>query len=194
MPMKNRPSIREETPADPVGAAPTRESKTRRKQVMHDLQALGEALVDVEPRRLAELGLPETLADAIGQARRITAHEGRRRQMQYVGRLMRGVDPEPIRAALDRWNQVPRAEKERFAALEAWRTRLLEDPSAIDRFVASRSPVRSPPSVTAPTGTPRRAPRASCSVCSGASPSTPETPRAPLPVFHRSARSNRRER
>lgn len=134
--MKNRPSIREETPADPVGAAPTRESKTRRKQVMHDLQALGEALVDVEPRRLAELGLPETLADAIGQARRITAHEGRRRQMQYVGRLMRGVDPEPIRAALDRWNQVPRAEKERFAALEAWRTRLLEDPSAIDRFVA----------------------------------------------------------
>ncbi|MFO1282490.1 MAG: ribosome biogenesis factor YjgA [Burkholderiales bacterium] len=122
--------------ADSVGAAPTRESKTRRKQAMHDLQALGEALVDVEPRRLAELDLPETLADAIGQARRITAHEGRRRQMQYVGRLMRDVDPEPIRAALDRRNEVPRAQKARFAALETWRTRLLEDPSAIDRFVS----------------------------------------------------------
>ncbi|MDH4181880.1 MAG: DUF615 domain-containing protein, partial [Betaproteobacteria bacterium] len=77
-------------------------SKTRRKQAMHDLQDLGEALVALDPKALAKLDLPERLADAVAQARGITRHEARRRQLQYVGRLMRDVDPAPIRAALER--------------------------------------------------------------------------------------------
>src|SRR5690606_19236018 len=60
---------------------------------------------------------------------------GRRRQMQYVGRLMRDVDPEPIRAALARFDSMPRAERARFAAAERWRDRLMSEEAAIAAFV-----------------------------------------------------------
>ena len=70
---------------------------------MHALQRLGEELVAIDPARVAELALPESLADAIERARGITQHEARRRQLQFIGRLMRDVDPEPIRAALARF-------------------------------------------------------------------------------------------
>ena len=96
-------------------------SKTRRKAEMHDLQSLGEALVRLPAARLAELGLPERLADAIEQARAISKHEARRRQMQFIGRLMRDVDPDPIRARLAQWGEAPAAEKARLAAVERWR-------------------------------------------------------------------------
>jgi ribosome-associated protein len=86
----------------PEDAAP-RPSKTERKRAMHELQALGEELCAIDPARLAELALPESLADAIAEARNITRHEARRRQLQFIGRLMRDVDPEPIRAALTRY-------------------------------------------------------------------------------------------
>ena len=69
-------------------------------------------------------------------ARGITKHEARRRQMQYLGRLMRDVDPAPIRAAIERWESVPREEKARFAAIEGWRDRILADTTALDAFVA----------------------------------------------------------
>lgn len=104
---------------------------------MHDLQDLGKSLVALDPRRLAEFDLPERLADAIRDARNITRHEARRRQMQYIGRLMRDVDPAPIAAGLARLDEMPRAEKLRFAALERWRDRLLVDDAALDEFVAA---------------------------------------------------------
>ncbi|HEX4524984.1 MAG TPA: ribosome biogenesis factor YjgA [Casimicrobiaceae bacterium] len=109
-------------------------SKTRRKTEMHDLQSLGETLVRLSAPRLSELGLPERLADAIEQARAITKHEARRRQMQYIGRLMREVDPDPIRARLAQWGAAPAAEKARLAAVERWRERLLADSAALDQF------------------------------------------------------------
>jgi ribosome-associated protein len=111
-------------------------SKTRRKKAMHDLQALGEALVALDRSRLATLDLPERLADAIAQARTVTKHEARRRQMQYVGRLMRDVDPAPIAATLAQWARGPRAEKAQFAAVEHWRDRLLADDAALDELLA----------------------------------------------------------
>ena len=73
-------------------------SKTRKKQAMHELQALGAALVALPDGSLASLSLPDSLAQAIAEARRIPSREGKRRQLQYIGRLMRDVDPEPIRA------------------------------------------------------------------------------------------------
>jgi ribosome-associated protein len=112
-----------------------RPSKTRLKREMASLQDLGVSLVDLDPARLAALNLPERLADAIALARGITRHEARRRQMQYVGRLMRDVDPAPIRAALERFDLVPAAEKARFAAIERWRERLLAEAGALDAFV-----------------------------------------------------------
>jgi ribosome-associated protein len=111
-------------------------SKTRRKAEMHALQELGEALVDLAPGRLTALGLPERLADAIGEARQITKWEARRRQMQFIGRLMRDVDPTPIQAQLDQWSGAPSAEKARLANVESWRTRLLTEADALDRLCA----------------------------------------------------------
>ncbi len=123
------------------GGSPETEppSKTRRKVAMHALQDLGEALVAVAPERLAELDLPERLVDAIAAARRITAHEGRRRQMQFVGRLMRDVDPEPIRTKLDAWAQGPRQATALLHRLEAWRERLLKEPEALAELAAAQA-------------------------------------------------------
>jgi ribosome-associated protein len=112
-------------------------SKTRRKHAMHALQDLGEALVALDPRRLQELDLPERLVDAVVQARGITAHEGRRRQIQYIGKLMRTIDPEPVQAALEDWAKGPREDNVRFAALERWRERLLVEPTALNEFVGT---------------------------------------------------------
>jgi len=112
-------------------------SKTRRKHEMHALQDLGEALVALDPRRLQKLDLPERLVDAIVQARGIRAHEGRRRQIQYIGKLMRTIDPEPVQAALEDWAKGPREDNARFAALERWRDRLLAEPAALNEFVGA---------------------------------------------------------
>lgn len=105
---------------------------------MSSLQDLGVSLVGLDAARLASLDLPERLVDAITLARGITRHEARRRQLQYVGRLMRDVDPAPIRAALAAFDRVPLAEKARFAAIERWRDRLLDEADALDAFVSER--------------------------------------------------------
>jgi ribosome-associated protein len=131
--MISRPDEQHDADA-PAGELP---SKTRRKQAMHGLQDLGEALVALAPRRLKEMELPERLTDAVVQARGIRAHEGRRRQMQFIGKLMRDIDPVPIRAALERWARGPQQESARFATVERWRDRLLIDPAALDAFVAA---------------------------------------------------------
>ena len=57
--------------------------------------------------------------------------------MQYIGRLMRDVDPAPLQATLAAWQRGPAHDRERFAALEQWRERLLADPSALDDFIAA---------------------------------------------------------
>ena len=76
-------------------------SKTQRKKAVHLLQALGEELVELNDGELAAIELPEALRDAVIAARRITKFEAKRRQLQYIGKLMRRVEVEPIRAALD---------------------------------------------------------------------------------------------
>ncbi len=111
-------------------------SKTRRKAEMHALQELGEALVALDPRRLAEIDLPERLADAIAAARAIRAHEGRRRQIQYIGKLMRDIDPVPVREAIDRFAAGVPSDRAEFAAAERWRDEILRDDAAIARFAA----------------------------------------------------------
>jgi ribosome-associated protein len=126
-------------PGDEPSAASTQPSKTRRKAEMHALQDLGEALVRLTPARLDALALPEKLADAVADARGITKWEARRRQMQFIGRLMRDVDPLPIQASLDGWAGAPTAEKARLAHVERWRTRLLSDAGALDLLCAEKS-------------------------------------------------------
>jgi len=124
-------------PVEPRGTDdPAPPSKSQRKREMTALQSLGERLVALDGGRLAGLDLPEQLVDAITLARTITRHEARRRQMQYIGRLMREVDPAPIEAALERAAFGPAQDKARFAALERWRTRLMEEPDALDAFMS----------------------------------------------------------
>jgi len=105
-------------------------SKTQRKRVMHELQELGERLIALNPDQLAAVALPENLHDAVEQARRITRHEARRRQLQYIGRLMRAVDPEPIREKLKIWDGVSTEETARVHRIERWREALVEDATA----------------------------------------------------------------
>lgn len=76
-------------------------SKTEMKNDMEDLQKLGEELVELKPAVLEKFPLPEDLFDAIKDAQRFK-QEAKRRQLQYIGRLMRSIDPEPIQAALDK--------------------------------------------------------------------------------------------
>ena len=111
-------------------------SKSQRKRDMHALQDLGAELVELSPERLAEVDLPELLLEAIDAARRITDFEGRRRQLQYIGKLMRTVDAEPIRAKLESWKSGSRAETARFKRIEHWRERLIADRTAMQAFVA----------------------------------------------------------
>lgn len=75
-------------------------SKTQRKREMHALQALGESLVELEDDEIARLPIDERLADAVRDARPMRSGEARRRQLQFIGRLMRNVDVDALRAAL----------------------------------------------------------------------------------------------
>ena len=90
----------ENAPDEPAADGQERPSKTRLKRQMHELQRLGEQLVALPSSQLARIELPEALREQIELARRITAREALRRQLQYVGRLMREVDADAIRAAL----------------------------------------------------------------------------------------------
>ena len=111
-------------------------SKTKKKQQSHALQKLGVELVELSKDRLASMDLSETLREAIREAQRITAHEGRRRQMQYIGRLMRDTDPAPIQARLDAWNGQSKAEVARQHGMEKLRDRLIADNAALTEFAA----------------------------------------------------------
>lgn len=125
----------------PLPPKAQRPSKTQLKTQMHALQDLGEALISLEPRRLdevaAEAALPERLVEAIREARGITAWGARRRQIQYVGKLMRDVDPEPVRRRLELWATGHHVAAAQEHALEQWRERLLADPSALDALCAA---------------------------------------------------------
>ncbi len=114
-------------------------SKSSRKRQMQALQDLGAELVALSAERLKKVPMPESLLEAVRDAQRFTQHEARRRQMQYIGRLMRNVDPEPIRAQLDIFNGLSREEVARQHRLERLRTDFLEDEKLIGR-IAERWP------------------------------------------------------
>ena len=140
--MPERPFLPDASAADATaapadGALRERPSKTRRKQQSHDLQSLGESLLELADDHLASLGLEESLVDAIRAARRIKSHEARRRQMQLIGKLMRSADVEPARAAiLER--QLGRARDSlALHQAERWRAELIADDEATTRFAAA---------------------------------------------------------
>ena len=96
---------------------------------MHELQALGAALAALPESLLKEMQLGEDLLEAL--------FEAKRRQMQYVGRLMRGIDPAPIRSRLAEVEGHSAQATARHRRLEAWRERLLGDDAALTAFAAA---------------------------------------------------------
>lgn len=104
---------------------------------MHALQKLGAALVELSAAHLAHMALPEDLARAVHEARRIRSHEARRRQLQLIGRLMRALDAAPIRAQLAAVEGGSAAERARHQRLEHWRARLMEDDDALTEFAGT---------------------------------------------------------
>ena len=125
-------TVMEESAAPPV-------SKTQRKKEMHELQALGVALVELPESQLAAMHIADELREAVLEAKRIKTHEVKRRQLQYIGRLMREVDPAPLRAQLDALTGHSAQEAARHRRLEALREKLLADDQALTAYVSAHA-------------------------------------------------------
>ena len=108
-----------------------RRSKTKAKEEVEALQELGKRLVGVGNDRLKKLDIPETLRDAVLEAKKISSHGALRRQMQYIGKLMRDVETDPIQEMLDELDGISNKANARFHALEKLRDRLIADESVM---------------------------------------------------------------
>jgi len=102
-------------------------SKSQLKREMTALQDLGAELVALSKERLAKIDMPQRLREALFDAQRFTKHEAKRRQMQYIGKIMRDIDAAPLRAAMDEIKGNSAAATIRQHRLENLRTRLMED-------------------------------------------------------------------
>ncbi|MFZ5547638.1 MAG: ribosome biogenesis factor YjgA [Pseudomonadota bacterium] len=116
--------------------AAERPSKSALKRQMHDLQALGLALSELPASRVAKLALPEPLRDALAEYRRTRSHEGRRRQLQFIGKLMRQTDEAPIREAVAAFKLGSATETLALHEAERWREELLAGDDAITRWLS----------------------------------------------------------
>jgi ribosome-associated protein len=110
-------------------------SKTQLKAEADEKQALGDALLTLRADLMARLDLPDKLLDAIASAKKITNFEGKRRQMQFIGKLMRPLDAEPIREAI---NEQLNGSAQLTLALhlaEQWRDKLAADDEALSAWL-----------------------------------------------------------
>lgn len=111
-------------------------SKTKLKAEADAAQIIGKKLIDLSKDKLIKLALPEALFDAVMEAKRLTANGAVRRQLQYIGRLMRDVDSAPITEQLQAWEGKNVQENARFHGMERWRTRLIAEPNVLPEFLA----------------------------------------------------------
>ena len=114
-----------------------RPSKSELKRQMLELQQLGLALSEMSPARLKSLELPESLRDAIEDYQRTRSFEGRRRQMQFIGKLMRQVDAGPLREAIAASRLGSAKETLALHAVERWRDELMVSDDALTRWTAA---------------------------------------------------------
>lgn len=119
----------------PGTESPATVSRTQRKREALDLQSMGARLVGLEPGDLARIPIPDQLEDAIQACRRIRSHEARRRQLQFIGKLMRRLDTAPIREALARLDGDSASTRHQFHQIERWRERLIEDDGALTEYL-----------------------------------------------------------
>lgn len=113
----------------------TRPSKTQLKQQSHDLQTLGVALAGLSDAAVAAIEMPEQLRDAVAEYRRTKSHEGRRRQMQYVGKLMRGADEAALREAVAAATLGTAQSALALHEAERWRAELIASDDALTTWL-----------------------------------------------------------
>jgi ribosome-associated protein len=116
-----------------------RPSKSEAKRQSNALQKMGEVLVDAPRDRVKRVPMPEDVLEAILMCQTITNHEGRRRQMQFVGKKMRTLDETEIgliQAAIDGWKGASKAETSAMHALERRRDKLLADDNALTALLS----------------------------------------------------------
>ena len=112
-------------------------SRTKKKQQVEELQRLGAALLGLPAAQLEALALPAQLIAALRTAQGITSHEARRRQVQFIGKVMRKIDPEPVRAAVAAMTNHTAAARAAQKRLEQWRERLIADDTALTEFASA---------------------------------------------------------
>ncbi len=125
-------------PGDRSEQAPP--SRTQRKKADHARKALGETLVALGQEQIAAIDLPAELRAAVHLARKTRAHGARRRQIQYIGTLLRRIDTGPIQAALDNIRRGDLKKARAFRRIEAWRDALQNGDEAILGEILSACP------------------------------------------------------
>ena len=126
--LRNQPAVEEEELPP---------SKTKIKKQMHELRDLGKELTELGKDQLAQLDIPESLRDAIREMKSINKFGAIKRQMQYIGKLMRDVDTAPILAKLDAWKGKSQHHIAYMHQLERWRDRLMENDAALTQLLAA---------------------------------------------------------
>ncbi len=111
-------------------------SRSELKREVQALHSLGRLLTKLPAAQLDNMSLPENLRSAIADYQRFTSHTAMKRQLQYIGRVMRNIDPEPIKQAHQRLLNQDRKVNAHFHRLEKWRDRLLnEGDSALTELI-----------------------------------------------------------
>ena len=115
----------------------TQISKSQRKRDLHALKELGIKLLDFSDDGLRQLDLPEDLLEALLTAKKITSHVARKRQLAYIGKLMKTIDPAPIRAIIEAREHQHQTSTRQFHLLEHLREQLLlEGDAALPEVLA----------------------------------------------------------
>jgi ribosome-associated protein len=127
-------------PGDIMDNSEERKSKSQVKREMLALQSLGEQLVELSPSQISKIEMPPDLREAVLFARKIKKNEAWRRQMQYIGTLMRDADPEPIRKAVDEISRGHGLDAQLFQDLEQWRKGLIEGNDEFLEDIVNRFP------------------------------------------------------
>ena len=135
MPRRPAPGRSPAQEADAAFDEDGRPSKSQRKRDSHALQTLGDEVAALPASRLNALELPENLREAIRELHRTKSHEGRRRQMQFIGKLMRQVDPGPLQEAVDQFKLGGAQDALALHQAERWREELLADDGAATRWM-----------------------------------------------------------
>ena len=116
-------------------------SRSQLKREADALQKLGEELLELPDSRLDVIGMPENLRQALRECKKISAHGGRKRQLQYIGKLMRQVDADPLAEAVAAFKLGHAHDQLRLHQLEALRQQLVDDDEALQRYIAEHPAV-----------------------------------------------------